>query len=139
MNRSGILLDTGPLVALLSGNDDRHDAARRLFSECAPPFRCCEAVLAEACFLMNKVDRNGPSEVITLGRRGVYEIPFALCDHWTNIEAILRKYKSVPISLADACLVRCAEIFEEPRILTFDSDFQIYRWSRTKKFQILSH
>ena len=51
MNRPGILLDTGPLVALLSKDDRNHDRARRLFADSAAPFRCCEAVVAEACFL----------------------------------------------------------------------------------------
>ena len=55
-----------------------------------------------------------------------------------NVEALLRKYASRPIALADACLIRCAEIHEEPRVLTFDSDFQIYRWSRSQKFDMLT-
>ena len=137
MNGPGVLLDTGPLVAFLSQDDARHDEARRLFSECAPPFRCCEAVVAEACFLMRKVHAAGPAEVIALGRKGVYEIPFGLQEHWASVEGILQKYKNRPISLADACLIRCAEAFDEPRMLTFDSDFRIYRWSRSRAFQIL--
>ena len=52
MNAAGILLDTGPLVALLSENDANYARARRLFAECVPPFRCCEAVAAEAYFLI---------------------------------------------------------------------------------------
>ena len=137
MNRAGILLDTGPLVALLSNDDANHACAERLFGECAPPFRCCEAVVAEACFLMKKLDAAGPAEVVALGRKGVYEIALSLEDHWTNIEGLLRKYANRPISLADACLIRCAEIHEEARILTFDADFGVYRWARQKKFQLL--
>ena len=74
MNPAGVLLDTGPLVALLSKNDANHERASRLFAQCVPPFRCCEAVVAEACFLINKVDSAGPAEVVSLGRRGVYRI-----------------------------------------------------------------
>src|SRR5437667_8441144 len=74
MNRAGVLLDTGPLVALLSKNDRNHDRARRMFAGCAPPFRCCEAVVAEACFLMRTVHRAGPAEILALGARGVYRI-----------------------------------------------------------------
>lgn len=138
MNRQGVLLDTGPLVALLSRGDARHDRAAQLFAGCEPPLRCCEAVVAEACFLMRKVDPRGPAEVIALGRRGVDEISLVLSDHWTNLEALLRKYANRPIALADACLIRCAEVHEEPRILAFDSDFQVYRWSRNRRFQILA-
>ena len=57
--------------------------------------------------------------------------------HWPNVEALLLKYEDQPMSFADACLVRCAEIHDEPRILTFDSDFRVYRWGRNRKFEIL--
>ncbi len=137
MNALGVLLDTGPLVALLSANDVNHARARRLFADCTPPLRCCEAVLAEACFLLRKVHRNAPAEVVALGRRGVYQIAIAIEEHWTNIEVLLTRYADRPISLADACLIRCGEIHEEPRILTFDSDFSVYRWGRNRKFELL--
>ena len=135
MNAPGVLLDTGPLVALLSQDDAAHGRAAYLFSECLPPFRCCEAVVAEACFLMRKVHADGPAEVIALARKGVYEIALSLGEHWAIIEALLRKYADRPISLADACLIRCAEVHGEARVLTFDADFAVYRWARTKKFE----
>ena len=56
-NGAGILLDTGPIVALLSKDDAQHQRASEIFSECEPPFRRCEAVVAEACFLMRNVFR----------------------------------------------------------------------------------
>ena len=137
MNPAGILLDAGPLVALLSRNDANHDRARRVFAECAPPFRCCEAVVAEACFLMRKVHRAGPADVVALGGRGVYTVALSAEQHWINIETLLKKYSDRPISFADACLIRCAEIHQEPRIFTFDADFRVYRWARNRKFDLL--
>ncbi len=137
MNPAGILLDTGPLVALLAKHDTNHARARRLFAECVPPFRCCEAVVAEACFLMRKVHPAGPAEVIALGRRGVYEVAMSVGEHWVGVETLLRKYADRRISLADACLIRCAEIHQEARIVTFDSDFTVYRWARSRKFDLL--
>jgi predicted nucleic acid-binding protein len=137
VNAAGVLLDTGPLVALLCENDANHARARELFAESVPPFRCCEAVIAEACFLMRRVHAAGPAEVAALGRRGVYSIALSAKDHWPNIEALLRKYADRPISLADACLIRCAEVHEEPRIFTFDGDFRVYKWARTRKFNLL--
>lgn len=137
MNAPGILLDTGPLVALLSKNDINHDRARRVFAACAPPFRCCEAVVAEACFLMRKVHAAGPADVVALGARGVYTIGISAADHWANVEALLKKYSDRPISFADACLIRCAEIHREARIFTFDRDFSVYKWARNNKFELL--
>lgn len=138
MNPPGILLDTGPIVALLSQNDANHDRARALFAACVPPFRCCEAVIAEACFLMRKVHSAGPAEVVALGRRGVYDIAMSAAEHWAPLEALLKKYSDRPISFADASLIHCAEIHQEARILTFDGDFRIYKWARNRKFELLS-
>jgi len=137
VNASGLLLDTGPLVALLSKNDSNHDRAKRIFADCAPPFRCCEAVLAEACFLMRKVAPLGPVEVVALGQRGVYEIALAASEQWPSIATLMKKYADRPISFADACMIRCAEIHEEPRIATFDTDFSVYRWGRNRRFHLL--
>jgi uncharacterized protein len=137
VNAPGVLLDTGPIVALLSENDVNHDRARALFAECIPPFRCCEAVVAEACFLMRKIHSAGPAEVVALGRQAVYNIAMSAAEHWAHIEGSLKKYSDRPISFADACLIRCAEIHGEARILTFDRDFSVYKWARTKKFEIL--
>lgn len=135
MNRPGVLLDTGPIVALLSKDDADHERAKHLFSICQPPLLCPEAVLAEACFLIRKVHTDGPAEVVMLGRKGVYAISMSIEEHWSNVETLLKKYSDQPISLADACLIRSAEIHREARILTFDADFEVYRWSRSKRFQ----
>ena len=137
MNRAGVLLDTGPIVALLSANDVNHERAMRVFAETAPPFRCCEAVLAEACFLMRRVDRAGPAEVLALGRKGVYEISLSLTEQSAAVESLLRKYADRPASLADACLIRCAELHGEPRVCSFDAGFRVYRWARNRKFELL--
>lgn len=137
MNGPGVLLDTGPLVALLSASDAHHERAKRLFAACEPPLRTCEAVLAEACFLIRKVDRDGPAEVLALARKGLYEIGFSLDDHQSEVQTLLERYRDRPISLADACLIRCAEVHGEARILTFDSDFKVYRWNRRRAFQRL--
>ena len=52
--RSGTLLDTGPIVAYLYSRDAYHDWAVEAFSEVQPPVITCEAVLTEACFLIER-------------------------------------------------------------------------------------
>jgi uncharacterized protein len=137
VNSPGILLDTGPLVALLSQADTHHDRARELFSACRPPFRCCEPVLAEACVLMRKVDPAGPAEVLALGRRGLFAVAISVAAQSAGIEALLLKYADQPISLADATLIRCAEVHRESRVLTFDAHFGLYRWARNRRFDVI--
>jgi len=86
---------------------------------------------------MRKVHAAGPPDIVALGARGMYSIAISAEAHWTNIEALLKKYSDRPISLADACLIRCAEIYQEGRILSFESDFSIYKWAGNRKFELL--
>lgn len=137
MNRPGVLLDTGPIVALLSRRDANHERATRFFADTEPPFRTVDAVVAEACFLMRKVAPDGPAEVLALARKGVFTMALPLADHLAAVESLLRKYADRPTSLADVCLIRCAELFEEPRVFSFDEDFQVYRWGRRRKFELM--
>jgi predicted nucleic acid-binding protein len=75
--------------------------------------------------------------VVSLARKGVFEIALRLEDHLPEVEALLRKYADQPASLADAALIRCADVYGEGRIATFDGDFEVYRWSRNRRFEII--
>jgi predicted nucleic acid-binding protein len=60
-------------------------------------------------------------------RRGHLRLAFNLADELTNVLDLRAKYADVPMSLADACLVRMSEILPDPVVLTTDADFKIYR------------
>ncbi len=124
--RRRVILDTGPLVALLNVRDNYHDWARNEFAQVEPPLLSCEAVFSEACFLLRKVPK-GPEAVVNLLNRGVVEAPFCLNDEAARIKRLLVRYTSVPMSLADACLVRMAEQYAQAAVITLDNDFHIYR------------
>lgn len=137
MTKPGCLVDTGPLVALLDKDDQNHERAKACFLKLHAPLVTCESVISEACFLLRQIHPAGPQELVSLALKGLYEVPFKLQDQWKPIQSLLAKYRDRPISLADACLIRCAELYQEPRILTFDSDFGIYRWNKNKSFLIM--
>ena len=124
--RRPILLDTGPLVAFLDRRDEYHAWAVEAWGNCQAPLLSCEAVLSEACFLVRQLP-NGPRQVLELLDRGVIHIAFHLEDHLPPVRRLMDKYRQVPISLADACLVRMAEIHANSAVLTLDSDFRLYR------------
>jgi uncharacterized protein len=126
--RRRVLLDTGPLVALLSHRDRYHEWAKLQLAEIAPPLLCCEPVLSEACFLLRAVS-GGSYAVMELLRRRLIEVAFHLEDQVEAVARLVRKYSAVPMSLADACLVRMAEISPQSAVLTLDRDFRIYRKS----------
>lgn len=121
-----VIIDTGPLVAFLSHRDRFHGWAKAQFAELAPPLLTCEAVIAEACYLLRGTPGGAPA-VIELISRGVIETPFRLTPHAGAIGQLLERYASVPISLADASLVLLSELLPGSAVLTLDSDFQIYR------------
>lgn len=121
-----VLLDTGPLVAFLNRRDRYHQWASGQLAQINPPLLTCEAVLSEACFLLRHL-RGGAEAVLALLRRGLVRVEFRLDEHATPVEKLLARYASVPMSLADACLVRIAELTPEATVLTLDRDFTVYR------------
>ena len=124
--RAGVLLDTGPLVASINRRDRFHEWAKSQWAEIEPPLLTCEAVLAESCFLLQHLS-GGSRTVAELVNRKIVEIPFRVEPHAKSLARLLDKYSNVPMSLADACLVRMSELYENIAVLTLDSDFQLYR------------
>jgi uncharacterized protein len=120
------LLDTGPLVAYLDNRDQWHKWAVSQWQISRPPFLTCESVICEACFLLL---RNGgmAASVLTLLQRGILKIGFQIESEVASIESLMRRYDDTPMSLADACLVRLAELHSDCRVLTLDRDFTRYR------------
>ena len=123
--RSGVLLDTGPLVAYLRPRDDHHQWAVGQFQALDAPFVTCEPVVTEACLLTARVHQP-PERVLDMLQRGPVRIGLEVAEEIAAIRRLMQRYASVPMSLADACLVRLAEMTGLP-ILTLDSDFAIYR------------
>ena len=60
-------------------------------------------------------------------RRGAVAPALDLASELEPILTLLAKYANVPMSLADACLVRMSETLADPLLLTTDDDFRIYR------------
>jgi predicted nucleic acid-binding protein len=119
-----VLVDAGFLVALLSRRDSQNEWAATIAPDYAPPWRTCEAVLSEAFHLLGP--RGAPKLSELLRRRAVIA-SFDLNNDVESVLKLLQKYANVPMSLADACLVRMSETLPDPVVLTTDSDFRIYR------------
>lgn len=124
-----VLIDTGPLVALLNRRDRHHAWARRVLDTIAPPVFTCDPVISEACFLLQGFG-SGQDAVLELMDRGIVRSDFSVAAEVAPIRSLIRKFRDVPMALADACLVRMTEIVRESVVLTLDSDFRIYRRNR---------
>ena len=53
------------------------------------------------------------------------------------MRSLMRRYRNVPMSFADACLVSLVNGTENGSVLTLDSDFQIYRQANRRVIPLL--
>lgn len=134
---SVLILDTGPLVALLSRNDRYHTWAKEQFSLYSGPFLTCESVISETCFILHKQGFD-PAKVLSLVERGVIQLPFNLDEQITSVRALFERYDNVPASLADACLIRMSELYDPCQIVTIDADFHVYRRHGRKSIPLIT-
>lgn len=132
-----ILVDTGPLVALLNRRERQHVWTRERLGEFPGPLLTCEPVLAEAAFLLQRSDP-GNCALMTLVERQAVRVAFHLDEHLASVTRLMAKYANIPMSLADACLVRMTEVFERSLVVTFDRDFRIYRRHGRQAIPVLS-
>jgi uncharacterized protein len=132
-----ILVDTGPLVALIHQDDNEHSICKETFLTFSEPLGTVWPVLTEALYLLNFSweAQNALWEII---QAGAVEILPLGTDDVTRMRELMRKYRDLPMDLADAALVRVAERERLRRIFTLDRrDFQIYRPYRIGRFAIL--
>jgi predicted nucleic acid-binding protein len=131
-----VLLDTGCIVALLDRSGQNHRRCAEIVTELEAPLVTCEAVIAEACYLLREL-RGAADAVLENVERGAFEVPFRLDRASKAIRTLMRRYASVPMDFADACLVHMADELDTARILTLDDDFAVYRWRRSRVFDRL--
>ena len=120
------LLDTGPLVAFLRADDEFHEWTVARMKELRAPFLTCEAVLSEACFLI-EYQGVAVAQLATLIEQGWIRVVFDFSDEAEAVMALMQRYANVPMSFADACLVRMAEQHNGKPVFTLDRDFRVYR------------
>jgi predicted nucleic acid-binding protein len=94
-----------------------------------PPVFTCEAVLSEACFLLARV-HGGAEAVLALVAADIIRVEFQIGVEIAAVEQLVARYANVPMSFADACLVRMSELALQSVVLTLDSGFKRYRRNR---------
>jgi predicted nucleic acid-binding protein len=135
--RPPVIIDAGPLVALINARDSYHAWTVEQLKQASGPLLTCEAALSEAVFLLRTMHR-GASQIGGMLRAGGLKSVFCLNDEIVPVCNLLRKYADVPMSLADACLVRMSELYPKHRVLTLDSDFHVYRRNRQHVIPLLT-
>ena len=120
------IADTGPLVAYFDRRERRHDWAAAQIELLEAPLLVCEAVLAEAMYLLSEHPK-AQDALMGFIDNGALQIGLRLEEHVAALRKLLTKYRDAPMSLADACVVRMAEIHNGHAVFTLDSDFLVYR------------
>jgi len=132
-----VLLDAGPLVAILSERDERHQLCLRTLESLRATPLSCWPVITEAAWLL----RRNPRAVSLLLRRvgeGILAmLPLEPADA-AAIAKILEKYSDLRPQLADAALVHLAARESIDTIFTLDRrDFLVYRSARNRRFRLI--
>jgi len=122
----GAIIDTGPLVAFFDRSERHHGWVVARIGELEPPLLICEPVLTEAMYLLGRYPLAADA-LIGLLQNGALHIAFQMEANIEEVRRLLHKYRDTPMSLADACIVRMAEIHDRHDVLTLDSDFAVYR------------
>jgi len=136
MTRSAIV-DAGPLVAALDRRDAAHGWVAEQLKALTPPLLVCEPVLTEVAYLVGR--RRGQTDVLLgLVSSGALRIAWSMDAEVEAVRGLLRKYADQPMSLADACVVRMAELFDDHAVFTLDTDFAVYRTSRNQPIRLIA-
>jgi uncharacterized protein len=134
---SSVLVDAGPLVALINRRDAFHQACRRTLESLDSPLTTVWPAFTEAMYLLRSLPpgQDALLEMVEVGALTFLALDTADCP---RLRALMRKYRDLPMDLADAALVRVAEREGLRRIFTLDRrDFSIYHPSRLGRFLIV--
>ena len=132
-----ILVDAGPLVALIHAQDQHHAICRDTFRSLDEPLATVWPAFTEACYLLG-FSWAAQDALWELVERGVVVLlPLGTHDA-TRMRALMKQYQDLPMDLADAALVAIAEREKLRRIFTIDrTDFSVYRPKGLDSFEIV--
>ncbi len=137
MKQRAILIDTGPLVAILSRNDANHDRCVSALADLRVPLRTCLPVVTEVLWLVRK-DTHAVRGLFRGFAEGLWELVPIGSDALPWLEAFLDRYRNLGAQFADACLVHLAEREGIDTVFTLDyRDFSVYRVKKNRSLKII--
>jgi predicted nucleic acid-binding protein len=132
-----ILVDTGPLVAVLSREDQYHTPCVNALREMSGPLLSCWPVITEAAWLLRKSPRAVQQLLRSIDGSFLELLPLAGAEA-EAIAAWMKRYEDIHPQLADATLVYLAGREKIETIFTLDQrDFSIYRSGRRSSFRLV--
>ena len=132
-----VLVDAGPLIALLDRSDAHHDKVVTALRKIQDPLVSVWPVLVEAMYLLS-FSWQAQKALWEIFETGTVQLLSLSSDDIPQMKTLMEKYRDLPMDLADAALVRVAEREGLRRVLTLDQkDFNVYRLPRKGRFTLL--
>ncbi|HEV2055010.1 MAG TPA: PIN domain-containing protein [Methylomirabilota bacterium] len=132
-----MLVDAGPLVALLSKDDARYRRCRAVFRGLREPPLTVWPVLTDAMHLLRD-SWGGQDRLFGLLEVGSVEIAPLGPGDLSRMRQLMQKYHDLPMDFADAALVTVAEREGITRVFTLDRrDFEVYRPAKIGRFSLV--
>jgi uncharacterized protein len=133
----GVLVDAGPLVALLDRSDPQHEECVAVLKTLREPLLTVLPAFTEAMYLLNGSWPGQKALWSRLETDGLMLVPLDGTDA-PRMRELMDKYRDLPMDLADAALVHIAERESLTQIFTLDRrHFTVYRPNRRRRFSIL--
>lgn len=134
---SGVLVDAGPLVAVLNARDRHHRVCVEALTRMRAPLLSTWMPVTEAMYLLD-FSMAAQAALLEMIERGALEILELLPEDLPAIRRVMKKYRDQPMEFADASLVQMASRLGLNEIFTLDRrDFSVYRLARGRSFRIL--
>ena len=131
-----LLLDTGPLVALLDADQRDHARCVAFFDGWRGPVVTTEAVVTEATHLLAS-DTRGAATCVEFFVHGGAIVVHGGVSRLERVLELVRRYADIPMDYADATLVALAEELRAADVFTLDRrGFLAYRWGRRGTFRV---
>jgi uncharacterized protein len=131
-----VLIDTGPIIAILSEDDEHHNRCSQALTTLVPPLFTCWPVVTEAAWLLRK----RPDIVARMFEGftgGLFAMLSLTADDLPDVAAIMKRYESASLQVADATLAHLAERENIRTVFTTDRrDFSIIRLKRNRALKI---
>jgi uncharacterized protein len=132
-----VLVDTGPIVAIFSRQDQYHHVCVEALRDMPGPLFTCWPVITEAAWLLRRNREAVPKLLHTLDI-GFLEVLSLTSKDARQIASIISKYHDIGIQLADAALVHIAARDGLDTVFTLDQrDFSVYRLPKGRAFRII--
>lgn len=135
--KNTIIIDTSFFISIFNRSDSNHQKAKSELANLNQSLITTTPVITETCHLLLKqTNFDFQMKFLRSHKAGAFKIYELIPDDLLRMIELMEKYSDVSMDFADASLIILAERLNHGEILTFDSDFEFYKWGKSSPFII---